>query len=158
LIAAAQEAREVAQQAVHRFERPATEVQIARAELAALKSVHDTEIASWYEAGCSGDHPQTPLELLRLEHQVGELACNVGAVENRLVEAHEALQRENVHLAQLQLRHCSTTYRAVTEAAQARLYAEAKERADPARLPARRAALHEDAWHHDAGGAARGRP
>jgi hypothetical protein len=74
--------------------------------LAALKSVHDTE-------------------LLRLEHQVGELACNVGAVENRLVEAHEALQRENVHLAQLQLQHCSTTYRAVTEAAQARLYARA---------------------------------
>ena len=125
LIAAAQEAHEVAHQGVHRFERPAAEVQIARAELAALKSVHDTEIASWYEAGCSGDHPQTPLELLRLEHQVGELACNVGAVENRLAEAHEALQRENVHLGQLQLRHRSVLYRAVTEAAQARLYTKA---------------------------------
>ena len=65
------------------------------------------------------------LKLLRLEHQVGELACNVGAVENRLAEAHEALQRENVHLGQLQLRHRSVLYRAVTEAAQARLYTKA---------------------------------
>jgi hypothetical protein len=33
-----------------------------------------------------------------------------------------------------------------------------KEREDPARLPARRTALHEDARYHDAGGAAPGRP
>src|SRR5215471_1873209 len=68
LIAAVQGARDVAHQAVNRFERPAAEVQIARAELAAQKALHDAEIVSWYEAGCSGDHPQTPLELLRLQH------------------------------------------------------------------------------------------
>jgi hypothetical protein len=125
LIAAAQEARDVAQQAVIRFERPAAEVQIARAELTAQKALHDTEIVSCYEAGCSGDRPQTPLELLRLEHQVGQLARNVGAVEDRLAAAHEALQRENVHLGQLQLRHRSALHRAATEAARARLYAKA---------------------------------
>ena len=70
LIAAATAARGEAQQAVN---RPAAEVQIARAELAVLKATHDAEIASWYEAGCSGDRPQTLLELLLLEHQVGEL-------------------------------------------------------------------------------------
>jgi hypothetical protein len=36
---------DVAQKAVNRFERPAAEVQVARAELAALK-VHDADIAS----------------------------------------------------------------------------------------------------------------
>jgi hypothetical protein len=80
LTVAALDARDAAQQAVNRFERPVAEVQIAREELAALKSAHDAEIVAWYEAGCVGDRPEMPLKLLRLEQQLGQLARNVDAV------------------------------------------------------------------------------
>jgi hypothetical protein len=125
LIAAAQAKRATAQEVVERFERPAAEVQIARNELDRLKLSHDAAIVSWYEAGCTGDRPETPAQLLQLEHRLGQLVRNVGAVEDRLAAAVEVLQRENIALGELQVRHRSAVYRAVTEAAQDRLHAKA---------------------------------
>src|SRR5215467_13661477 len=63
---------------------------VARGEYAAAKALNDADIAAWYENGCTGDRPETPLEMLRLERQVGELAGSAGAVEGRLQAAQEA--------------------------------------------------------------------
>src|SRR5215469_11679315 len=94
-IASAMADRDAALQAVERFERPAGEVQIARAEYAASKQAYDAQVVSWYEGGCIGDRPEAPLELLRLEHQIGDLTRSLGAVEDRLEAARSALDEKN---------------------------------------------------------------
>jgi hypothetical protein len=107
--------RDAALQAVERFERPAGEVQIARAEYAASKQAYDAQVVSWYEGGCIGDRPSAPLELLRLEHQIGDLTRNLGAVESALEAARSALDEQNRILGALAARKQSATYRVIVE-------------------------------------------
>jgi len=120
-ISAAQHKRARAQEAVDRLERPHAEVLAARAEHAALKAEHDAAIVVWYESGCSGGRPEMPLKMLHLEHEIGDLTRNLGAVEDRLQAAQEALQRANEDLAILSGEHRSRVYGAVVEAARDRL-------------------------------------
>jgi hypothetical protein len=121
-IAAATADRAAALQAVGHLERPAAEVQVVRAEYVACKAAYDVQVVGWYEGGCIGERPEAPFELLRLEHQIGDLSRNLGAVESRLGAAQEALQTANARLGELQLRHRSALYRAAVAAAEGRLY------------------------------------
>jgi len=120
-LAEAKAVRDEAQQAHDRLVRPAQLLEEAIAAHAIEKLAFDSRLVDWYQRGCCGERPVTPPSLLLAEHRIGEARRDLGASENALQDAADALQRANEDLAILSGEHRSRVYGRAVEAAEARL-------------------------------------
>ena len=73
LLGEATAARNAAQQAYDRLEKPAALLDEAVEALAVEESVYKAELVAWYSNGCIGLRPAVPPSLEAAERRVGEL-------------------------------------------------------------------------------------
>jgi hypothetical protein len=63
-------------------------------EHAAEKAAHDAAVVVWYEGGAIGSRPAPSPSMLELERRIGELRQDVGASDNALEAANDALDAQ----------------------------------------------------------------
>src|SRR5262249_21642612 len=90
-------------------------------QLAQLRTQRDTARSAWNEAGCVGDPPGDPPDLLTLERARARLRASLGANDSALQAAADTVQRDTEQLAVLSLQQRSAHRRATIEAVRTRL-------------------------------------
>jgi hypothetical protein len=120
-IAAVKAERDEAQRLIDRWHGPQSEIATVEAQLAQLLAQRDSHRAAWNEAGCVGDPPGDPPDLLTLERARARLRERLGASDGELQAAAGVVQRTTNELAALSLQQRSTHLRATIEAVRTRL-------------------------------------
>jgi tetratricopeptide (TPR) repeat protein len=123
-LAEAAAARDRAQSVIDRLAKPQKLLEEAVVQHAAEKADFDARLVEWYTNGCPGERPPTPPSLLLAEHRIGEARRDLGANENALETARDALQAAAEDLAN-SAQQQGALYRAAVRAAEARLHAHA---------------------------------
>ena len=77
-LAEATAARDAAQAAYDRLERPNQLLTEVLRDYAVEKALFDAAIVVWYETGCFGARPELPSRMVELERQLGDLRRDLG--------------------------------------------------------------------------------
>jgi hypothetical protein len=135
-IAAGAAERDEAQRLLDQSRGPNSELATVELQLAQLRSQRDSDRAAWNDAGCVGDPPADPPDLLTLERARFRLRERLGADDGALQAAAETVRRAQDRHAALTLQKRSVHLRATIEAVRER-------RLDAHAVPAIVASLNE---------------
>ena len=120
-MSAAAAERDEAQRVLDQWRGRNSEIALVESQLAQLRAQRDGVRSGWDDAGCLGDPPADPPDLLTLERARARLRERLGADESDLQAAAETVQRGQERFAALSLQKRSVHLRATIEAARERL-------------------------------------
>jgi hypothetical protein len=146
-IAAVEAERDEAQRLVGQWEGPASEMVTVERRLADLRAQRERDRAEWNDAGCPGDPPVDPPDLLTLERaraRLRESLANEAVVQAAAETAQRAQERRDALILQKRSAHLRATVEAV------------RERLEDHAIPAMIASMNELAALQSIGGALAG--
>ena len=120
-LATAEAQRNEAQRLLAQWQGPESEMATVELQLAQLRAQRDSDRAAWGKAGCLGDPPADPPDLVTLERARARLRERLGANDSALQAAAGTAQRAQERLGVLSLQKRSVHLRATIEAVRERL-------------------------------------